>query len=372
MDVLRVEHTGKASSNLVCTAPSPILRPAFSLFAFRCPLLTPRPILLWCLACLCGLLAGCASAGLLKLGKHDFPKAGPTNPVVQVMALWQPAEGMGLNNTMGRGFAGQVYFITQQEAIPAQVDGAVRIYVFDDQGEVEDQVKPFHQFDYPADAWQAHMQVGKLGPTYSVFVPYTRKGRRQAHCSLRLRFTPKNGPTTYSEMVDVELPGTPNRKARKHDDADNADSAGDSQEPIADPAAPAAVQGKPAGKAAPLARKSPQAAVEDIVNSSPALPSNPAPEAAASAANRQPAPVPLTAEETERIVRETMAKLQSGRGAPAIEQPRMNLRNPPTRQHHVVQASYEDAADEEQEADQDPAPPPRRRNPLEDTDEEDN
>lgn len=356
MDTRQKRGRGIANRNGMSHPPSSILQ--------LHSILNRRLIVPLCLACLCMLLDGCSTTGLLKLAKHDFPKSGPTNPVVQVMALWQPAQGMGLNNTMGRGFAGQVYFITQQEEIPAQVEGTVRIYVFDDQGPVEEQAKPIHQFDFPAEAWQAHMQVGKLGPTYSVFIPYTRKGRHEAHCSLRLRFMPKIGPTIYSEMVEVELSGGPKRKT--HANAEPSD-AGESS--IDDEPEQAAVERKRARKDSQSARTAPRPATEDVA--APA--SNPTPpqvpEAAEPASNRQPASVPLTAEETERIVRETMAKLQSGREAPLTLQPDAVRRKQPARQSQVVQAGYEESDEDERIANDEASGIPRRKNPLDEEDE---
>src|SRR5438552_2095274 len=99
-------------------------------------------------------LAGCATPGLFKMSKDDFPKAGPKNPVIRILGLWEPAEGMAMNKS-SRGFSAQILFFSQNSDLAAQVDGDVRIYVFDDQGEPDDQAMPFHQFDYSAALWNA-------------------------------------------------------------------------------------------------------------------------------------------------------------------------------------------------------------------------
>jgi|GEM_PF-1089428 len=163
-----------------------------------------------CLMGLAVMLAGCSTTGFLKFGKNKYPKAGPSNPVVQILTLWQPAEGVGIENRSCRGFAGEILFFSQQSASPAQVDGTVRIYVFDNQGTLEEQSKPIHQFDFPSEAWKTHQHLGQLGPTYSIFIPYTRKGSYEAQCSLRVRFTPKTGPVTFSDIVTVHLEGKTN------------------------------------------------------------------------------------------------------------------------------------------------------------------
>src|ERR1700686_4538346 len=86
-------------------------------------------------------LAGCATTGFFKFSKDQFPRTGPKNPVVRILGLWQVAEGLWDGKTM-RGFSGQVLFFGQTSDIPAQVDGDVLIYVFDDQGTSDAQIKP--------------------------------------------------------------------------------------------------------------------------------------------------------------------------------------------------------------------------------------
>src|SRR5690606_2996280 len=117
------------------------------------------------------------------------------------------AEGIGPDNLPTRGFAGKITFFTRNQKSGVRVNGDVRVYVYDDQGPVEERGKPIHQWDFPGDAWSIHLQQSSLGPAYSVFIPYTRKGNHQALCALRVRFTPAAGTPMYSETVAVLLPG---------------------------------------------------------------------------------------------------------------------------------------------------------------------
>jgi hypothetical protein len=159
------------------------------------------------------ILAGCASPGVFKFSKQDFPKSGPKNPVVRILGMWEPAKGM-FEGKSCRGFSAQVLFFAQHGDLPAQVDGDVRIYVFDDQGKEEDRATPFHEFVDPAETWNAFLSNGPLGATYSVFIPYSRPGFHEANCALRIRYSPKTGFPTYSELVNIVLPGT---KKAKHE-----------------------------------------------------------------------------------------------------------------------------------------------------------
>jgi hypothetical protein len=141
-----------------------------------------------------------------------FDKPLPTetvrNPVQRLVTVWQATEGPGLEGLPGRGFAGQILFFPHYGETPVKIEGDVRIYVFDDNGSIEDQAKPLHQFDFPDGSLNEQLVPGSLGPTYQVFIPYTRKGPQEAKCSLRMRYIPKVGNTVYSEVVQVTLPGS--------------------------------------------------------------------------------------------------------------------------------------------------------------------
>jgi hypothetical protein len=151
---------------------------------------------------------GCASLDLFNF-KDKVPTADAEHPAIEVLAIWQAAEGPGLGGVPTRGFAGQIFFFTQDRAQPVAVDGKARIYVFDDHGTVEQQARPLRQFDFDRQSWTAHLQSSKLGPTYGVFIPYPSNDYHQAVCSLRVRFTPMKGRPLYSQASTIVLPGPP-------------------------------------------------------------------------------------------------------------------------------------------------------------------
>ncbi len=166
------------------------------------------------LACLMvvGLLSvsGCGGGSSIRQwfgGPREFPKATAENPAVEVVSVWQPAEGTGINGLPTRGFAGQVMFFTRTSAEPVQVEGDIRIYVFDDTGSVEERKKPIHQFDFTPEAWNTHITDGTLGASYNVFIPYTKDNPYQTRCTLRVRIQQPNKPPVFSESIAVTLPG---------------------------------------------------------------------------------------------------------------------------------------------------------------------
>ncbi len=167
---------------------------------------------------LTGLMLGCqlfTSSGCATLkmpfGKDRMQTATARNPVTQVICIWQPSEGRDSNGMPCRGFAGQILFLAGRNSLPVMVEGDVRIYLFDDQGADEEQTKPIHQYDFDTGSWAPHLTKGTLGPTYSVFVPYTRRGTYEAKCALRVRLKPGDEPAVFSDMALVPLDGRPKK-----------------------------------------------------------------------------------------------------------------------------------------------------------------
>lgn len=158
---------------------------------------------------------GCTQLSLFTLAsRNKFVTASDRNPVVEVLCLWEPAEGNDLNGLPCRGFAGQVLFFTPGSAQSARIDGDIRIYVFDDVGDEDERSRPLRQFDFDSGSWNALMHGSDLGASYQLFVPYTRPGQFQANCTLRVRYTPKDGGTpVYSKMAPVFLTGRPREAA---------------------------------------------------------------------------------------------------------------------------------------------------------------
>ena len=181
---------------------------------------------------LTGLLCGClllTSVGCatfhLPFGQDRMQTATARNPVVQIICIWQPSEGRDPTGRPCRGFAGQILFLANRGSLPVQVDGDVRIYLFDDQGAAEEQTKPLHQFDFDSKSWAPHLTKGTLGPTYSVFVPYMRLGTNEAKCALRVRLKTDNQPAIFSDMAMIPLDGKTKKESDTGEQLPSADEA---------------------------------------------------------------------------------------------------------------------------------------------------
>ncbi|MCA9056561.1 MAG: hypothetical protein KDA75_22185, partial [Planctomycetaceae bacterium] len=157
---------------------------------------------------LAALLCGCAELSLLSFGKGRLSEATARNPVIEVMALWEPAEGKGLDGLPTRGFAGQVLFFTPGHPQSVKVNGDICIYVFDDTLSEEERKRPIHQFTFDAGSWNSFLRDSDLGASYQLFVPYTLPGSWQASCSVRVKYTPIDGGSpVFSKMAPVNLNG---------------------------------------------------------------------------------------------------------------------------------------------------------------------
>ncbi len=157
------------------------------------------------LAGLAWMTSGCATLDLPFAQR--MPQASAKNPVVQVVCMWEASEGRDPEGAPCRGFAGQILFLGNKGGTPVAVEGEVIVYVFDDIGTEAEQAVPIHQFRFDAKAWNRHMKVGTLGPSYHCFIPYTRRGSHEANCTLRLRFTPTEGQPLTSDASHLTLEG---------------------------------------------------------------------------------------------------------------------------------------------------------------------
>jgi hypothetical protein len=153
-------------------------------------------------------VSGCATLKLPSFKTEKHVKASAKNPVSQAVCIWQPAEGVGLDELPSRGFAGQIVFLTADSPTPVEVEGNVTIYLFDDQGTPEERSRPLHVFRFVDGSWRTHMRSTAWGPTYQLFIPYVRKGAHRAACSLVVQIDPPEGRRVTSALANIVLSGS--------------------------------------------------------------------------------------------------------------------------------------------------------------------
>lgn len=164
--------------------------------------------------CLAGVLGavcattGCSSLALTSaLPGFSMLNRDKDRPVIEIMALWQPGEGRDTKGLPCRGFAGQIFFFKQGSSAPTEIEGDVKIYVFDDQGTEEQNAKPMHVYEFKNGAWNNYLTKTNVGKAYQIFIPYPRKGDHRAVCSLRIKHEAPGGLGLLSDPADIILAG---------------------------------------------------------------------------------------------------------------------------------------------------------------------
>ena len=159
-------------------------------------------------------VAGCSSKNTLQIPDVLNPlakdkKPEPSIPIREIVCVWKHAEGLNKHGSPSRGVAGQIMFFTLGSDTPVKIDddSDVVIYMFDDQGAPEDQSKPLSTIRFVNNSWNKHHGIGRLGPTYQVFVPYERKAVHQVKVTLSVRVIPKDRRPVSSMMDTVTLYG---------------------------------------------------------------------------------------------------------------------------------------------------------------------
>jgi len=168
------------------------------------------PVRLFMLLMLCAStsLTGCTTLALSQWNWKSDPKyATAKKPAIDIVVLWEAAEGKGVDGKPTRGFAGQLLFFQHNNTSPVYVKGEVYVDLHDEQGNLETPNKPIHQYKFDSGAWQVHAVESTLGPAYQVFIPYVRKGRDQVECALRVKLVQKDVPEIYSRLISVKLEG---------------------------------------------------------------------------------------------------------------------------------------------------------------------
>jgi hypothetical protein len=106
-----------------------------------------------------------------------------------------------------RGFGGRVYFYEKDKPDPIEVEGSLAIYAFDAEDESIESQKPLRKFAFTTEHLESHMSKTSIGPSYSIWLPWSAVGEEPRKLSLITRFEGVEGGTTISDPVIKLLPG---------------------------------------------------------------------------------------------------------------------------------------------------------------------
>ncbi len=123
------------------------------------------------------------------------------------LCMWQPVKAANASGQPVQGFGGQVFFFEAGSEEPIEVEGDVRVFVFDDVGTPEQQARPKTVKDFDSFVWKSFRNESQVGTNYAFFVPHDKASKYESNCSLRLRLDQPDGSQIFSDMATVKLAG---------------------------------------------------------------------------------------------------------------------------------------------------------------------
>jgi len=106
-----------------------------------------------------------------------------------------------------RGFGGRLVFFDRDGEKPIAVQGQLVVYSFDESERDRPETAPTKKYIFPADQFARLESDSKLGPSYSVWLPWDEVGGPQKNVSLIVRFEPTEGSMILGEQTHHLLPG---------------------------------------------------------------------------------------------------------------------------------------------------------------------
>jgi hypothetical protein len=137
--------------------------------------------------------------------KDDEPKPGMPTRLVDT---WTDTVLHQKGEPSQRGFGGRIHFYDVEGGSPILVDGQLVVYGFDEQNRDPTDNRPTRRFVFPPEQLAQHMSESKIGPSYSVWLPWDAAGGEQKNISLICRFEPREGTLIVGDQSAQRLPGT--------------------------------------------------------------------------------------------------------------------------------------------------------------------
>lgn len=153
-------------------------------------------------------LSGCSSLNLSKGLKWPGGSDKPQIPD-QIVDVWTDDVLHQSGQPSKRGFGGRLMFYNRDSELPVKVDGALTVYLFDDQCEDPVRAEPVHKFIFPAETLEKHYSKSELGHSYSFWLPVEDVGGVEKKLTLIARFDPKAGGKVMTKPSAQFLPGLP-------------------------------------------------------------------------------------------------------------------------------------------------------------------
>ena len=172
-----------------------------------------RSLLPTCLVILTFLGTGCTSLqpSSLKLSSLAWWDREPDKPEPQIpdrlVTTWVDTVKHTPGQKSERGFGGRILFFSKESSEAVAVEGQLVVYAYDESEGDPSRVEPTRRFIFPAEQFEKHQSESRLGPSYSVWLPWDKVGGPMKNVSLITRFEPKGAPLIVGEPTSHLLPG---------------------------------------------------------------------------------------------------------------------------------------------------------------------
>jgi len=165
---------------------------------------TSRVLSLFALAILFS--GGCATFDLSKRIPWGAGEDGKPAAPMRLMAVWTDTTMTSPGKPAMRGMGGRIIFYDQANE-PVKVKGTLVVYAFDETNRDPTNVTPDRKYVFLPEDFEKHYSKGRLGHSYSFWLPWDQVGGKQAAISLIARFQPEKGGEIIGEQTKHLLPG---------------------------------------------------------------------------------------------------------------------------------------------------------------------
>lgn len=151
-------------------------------------------------------LVGCAP---LNFNLRDFSFNDEDEPVTpsRMIPVWTDTVLTRAGKPGVRGFGGRLVFYENGQQAPVRVKGSIVVYAWDDSDKQAANRPPDRKYVVTAEELARHFSVSRVGPSYSIWVPWDKVGGEHRQISLVTRFIGVNGAELVSQPVAAVLPG---------------------------------------------------------------------------------------------------------------------------------------------------------------------
>jgi len=126
----------------------------------------------------------------------------------KVVGFWNESLLHKSDGKSERGFGGRVYFYNEEGGKPIRVEGQLVVYAFDESASDRSDRTATRRYVFPAEQFARHYSESKLGPSYSIWLPWDDVGGGDKKISLIARFQPTHGSLIVSHQSEHRLPGS--------------------------------------------------------------------------------------------------------------------------------------------------------------------